>query len=127
MLRKTIQLVAFTLVLSSSAVAFAHDEAKGPNGGQVVDAEGHHVEFVPAPGVITFFLSDEAGKPIASAGATGKAIVQQDGKTSPVDLAPAEPNKLSAKLAAPLAPGAKIAVTATLADGHAIQARYVAP
>lgn len=127
MLRKTLQLTALALLLSSSTAAIAHDEAKGPNGGQVVDTAGHHVEFVPGAGEITFFLSDETGKAIASEGASGKAIVQQEGKTSPIDLTSVAPNKLSAKLPAPLSKGAKVGVTATLADGHGIQARYVVP
>lgn len=126
MFRKSIQIAALSLFLTSSA-AFAHEEAKGPNGGQVADASGHHVEFVPAAGEVTFFLSDEEGKPIASLGAKGKVIVQQDGKANPVELAPAEPNKLSAKLAAPLASGAKLALTATLPDGHSVQALFTNP
>jgi hypothetical protein len=43
-----------------------------------------------------------------------------------VELAPAAPNLLSARLEAPLATGARVVVSAKLGDGHDIQARFVA-
>lgn len=127
MFRKTALLLSSLLMVTAALPALAHEEAKGPHGGQVIDSAGHHLEFVPSTTELTFFLSDEAGKPLPSAGSSGKAIVQDAGKTSQLDLAPADPDKLTAKLAAPLASGAKIAVTATMADGHALQALFVAP
>lgn len=125
--RKIAQLAAVALTLFASSPAFAHEDAKGPHGGQVIDAAGHHIEFVPSPQALTLFLTDAAGKPIASEGTTAKAIVQDGGKTSSIDLVPADPDMLTAKLASPLGAGAKIAVTATMADGHKLQALYVAP
>jgi hypothetical protein len=127
MFRKTVLLLSSLLILTAALPALAHEEAKGPHGGQVVDSAGHHLEFVPSPSELTFFLSDEAGKPLPSAGSSGKAIVQDASKTSQLDLAPAAPDKLTGKLSAPLAPGAKIAVTATMADGHVLQALFVNP
>jgi methionine-rich copper-binding protein CopC len=129
MIRTRLHAAAIATALTLAAVmgAMAHDEAKGPNGGQVADASGHHVEFVLAPEALTFFLSDETGKEIASAGAKAKALIQDAGKTTPLELSPAEPNKLTAKLDAPLSAGAKVVVTAVMADGHKVQARFVAP
>jgi hypothetical protein len=43
----------------------------------------------------------------------------------PLPLQPMEPNKLVGALAAPLGKGARVVVSATMADGHAIQARFV--
>lgn len=114
-----------TAVMTSAAVA--HESAKGPNGGAVVDVAGHHVEFVPSASEVTFYLSGNDDKPIASAGAKTKAIIQDGGKTIQLDLTPTEPNKLVAAVVAPLATGAKVVVTGTLADGHAIQAKFVQP
>jgi hypothetical protein len=37
------------------AVSLAHDVDKGPNGGPVVEAAGHHVEFVNEGAVLSFF------------------------------------------------------------------------
>lgn len=127
MFRKKAQLMAAAFVLAAAAPALAHEETKGPNGGHVMEASGHHIEFVPSPTELTFYLSDEAGKPIASTGAKAKAFVQTNGKTTPLALTVAEPDKLTAKLDAPLASGAKVAVTATMPDGHNLQARYVVP
>lgn len=127
MIRKTALLLSSLLVLTAALPTFAHEEAKGPHGGQLVDSAGHHLEFVPSQTELTFFLSDEAGKPLPSAGSSGKAIVQDASKTSQLDLAPADPDKLTAKLSAPLASGTKIAITATMADGHTLQALFVNP
>ena len=104
--------------------AIAHESAAGPNGGAVIDIDGHHVEFVPAGGGLTFILTGDKDAPIASAGANMKAIVQDAGKTTQQDLVPAEPNKLIGAMVAPLAPGAKVVITGTLSDGHAIQGKF---
>lgn len=119
--------IAVALIFSSATGTMAHDEAKGPNGGQVADASGHHVEFVPSATEIAFLLTDESGKDIASEGAKATAIIQGAAGTETLQLTPAEPNKLVAKLVLPLAPGTKVVVSAVMADGHNIQARYVLP
>ena len=119
--------LAAGLAVATVSAASAHELAQGPNGGPVADAAGHHVEFVYGASDVTFYLTEEANTPIASAGAKIKAIVQDAGKTAQVELAPAEPNKLVGKLAAPLAKGAKVVVTGALADGHSIQAKFVVP
>ncbi len=119
--------VAAILGLATIAGAYAHESAKGPNGGAVVDVDGHHVEFVPSATEMTFYLTGDADAPIASTGAKVKAIAQDAGKTAQIDLAPVEPNKLVGKLAVPLAKGAKVVVTGALSDGHSLQAKFVMP
>ena len=65
-------------------------------------------------------------QPLASTGAkNARAIIQEGGKTATVPLEPAEPNKLVGTLAQPLGTGARVVVSVTLADGHAVQARFV--
>ncbi len=117
------------LALATAVVpigAMAHEMAKGPNGGPVVDSAGHHVEMVANGTELVLFLTAEAEKPIASAGTkNARAIVQDGGKTATVALQPAEPNRLVGALAAPLGKGAQVVVSATMADGHAVQARFV--
>ena len=106
--------------------ARAHDVTKGPNGGPVVDSGGHHVEMVAKGADLMLFLTDEADKPLAAAGTkNARAIIQDGGKTATVPLQPAEPNRLVGTLAQPLGKGARVVVSATLADGHAVQARFV--
>jgi hypothetical protein len=120
-------LLALALVALPLA-AGAHDKAKGPNGGPVVDSAGHHLEFVAQGTELVIYLSDESEAPIPAAGSrNARAIVQDGGKTATVPLRPAEPNRLVGALPAPLSKGARVVVSATLADGHAVQARFVAP
>lgn len=115
-----------TAVLAAFPLAAgAHDEAKGPNGGPVVDSAGHHLEMVASGTELTFFLSEEGDKPLASAGSkNARAVVQDSGKTTTVPLRPAAPNKLVGTLAQPLGSGARVVVSATMADGHAVQGRF---
>jgi len=107
------------------STASAHEVSKGPNGGPMVDVAGHHVEMVAKGTEFVLYLTDAADKPLASAGAkTARAIVQDAGKTATVPLSAVDPNKLVGTLAQPLGAGARIVVSATLADGHALQARF---
>ncbi len=122
---KATALIAATAVFFSVSAATAHDMAKGANGGQVADSKGHHVEFITKDGAITLYLTDEKDQPIASAGATGRVIIQDGSANATVDLTPAAPNLLTAKAAAALNPGAKLVVSAKLSDGHDIQARFI--
>jgi hypothetical protein len=87
------------------AVSLAHDVDKGPNGGPVVEAAGHHVEFVNEGAALSFFLSDESGEPIESKGANGRAVIQDHGKTETVPLASVDPNKLTGSVPQPLGAG----------------------
>ncbi len=119
--------LAAALALVFPMAAMAHEATKGPNGGALVDVEGHHVEFVPSAGELTFYLTGEKDAPIDSADAKVKVIVQDNGKTAQMELAAVEPNKLVVKVAAPLTTGANVVVTGTLADGHSLQAKFVVP
>jgi hypothetical protein len=120
------RLILALAVAAMPLAAGAHEMAKGPNGGPVVDSAGHHVEMVANGTELVLFLTGEADKPIASAGTkNARAIVQDGGKTGTVPLQPAEPNRLVGALAAPLGRDARVVVSATMADGHAVQARFV--
>jgi hypothetical protein len=113
-------------IAAAPLAVMAHEKAKGPNGGPIVDAAGHHVEMVANGNQLVLFVTGEADKPIASAGIkNARAIVQDSGKTATVTLQPAEPNRLLGALAAPLGNGARVVVSATMADGRAVQARFV--
>ena len=119
-------LILALAVAASPLAAAAHEMAKGPNGGPVVDSSGHHVEMVAKGSELVLFLTESDDKPLASAGTkNARAIVQDGGKTATVPLQPAEPNRLVGSLAQPLASGARVVVSATMADGHTVQARFV--
>ncbi len=121
---KTYILIA--LILFGASAAAAHETDKGPNGGQLVDIPGYHVELVISGTDLILFLSDEKERPISSQGVqNARAIVQNSGKTLTVPLASIAPNKLGAQLTQPLTAGARIVMSATMADGKTIQARFV--
>ena len=121
MLRSITALALIGLVSTASA----HELAKGPNGGPLVDIAGHHIEMVAKGTELVLILTDAADKPLSSAGPkAARAIVQDAGKTATVVLSPVEPNRLVGTLAQPLGTGARIVISATLADGHALQARF---
>lgn len=111
--------------LGSISVLTAHESEKGPNGGQLVDVSGHHVEFTTKGNEIVLYLTESGNTPADSAGAEGKAIVQSDGKVESIQLVPAEPNLLKGALQSPLLAGTKVVVSGKLSDGHSLQARFV--
>jgi len=127
MTKRTRSTVLMAAILSLSPPALSHEAEKGPNGGAILDVEGHHIELVATPGALTFYLTDENVAPITSTGTKIKAIVQDGGKTTQLELSPEDPNKLTVKTAAPVGSGAKVVVTGTLPDGHKLQGRFVIP
>lgn len=119
------RITTLAIMIGLASTAAAHELAKGPNGGPLVDVDGHHVEMVAKGTELVLILTDAAEKPLSSAGTkAARAIVQDAGKTATVALAAVEPNKLVGTLAQPLGAGARIVISATLADGHALQARF---
>ena len=121
---KSILTLLTALLLATQA--YAHGPDKGPNGGRQVDAGDYHVEMVAKGSELVLFLTEADDKPLASAGTkNARAIVQDGGKTATVPLQPAEPNRLVGSLAQPLASGARVVVSATMGDGHTVQARFV--
>lgn len=121
---RLINLILPVALLTGPAIAFAHEGA-GPNGGQIAEVQGHHIEFTIKEKEIVLFLTDNDSKPIGSKGTSGRVVILEGAKPLNVELAPVEPNALSAKLDAPLAAGAKVVVSAKLGDGHDLQARFV--
>jgi hypothetical protein len=119
-------LPALLLLPGAAAAQTAQPTAprRGPNGGQVVVADGHPIELVASGTALTLYLSEEDGRPSPSARASGRVTVQAGGRTETVNLSPAEPNRLVGTLAAPLAAGARVVFNGTLGDGHRVTARY---
>jgi hypothetical protein len=115
--------VILALAFAAAVVSAGQAQQKGPNGGTVVKADDHPVEFVQRGPEIVFYLGDEDGKPMATKGMQARAVIQDGGKTTTVTLAPAEPNQFVGQLAAPLGSKARI-VFSSRVHGHALQARF---
>jgi hypothetical protein len=104
--------------------AAAQSGKKGDNGGEVVVMEGHPIEFVARGQEIAFYVLEDDGKsPTPTKGFSGRAVIQDGGKTIAVALAPAEPNMFVGQLAMPLGSKARVVFSAKV-PGHTLQARF---
>jgi ABC-type transport system involved in cytochrome bd biosynthesis fused ATPase/permease subunit len=112
---------ALGLLLASSTSA---QQKAGPNGGMIAGKDGHETELVVSATELTVYILDD-GKPHSTKGSNLKAVVQDAGKATPVELKDDDGKKLVGKLAAPLAKGAIVVLTGKDGEGHAISARYV--
>lgn len=117
--------LALGILLMTGSVAFAHEAAKGRNGGLRVDAGAYHAELV-ADGstTVALYLSDADDKPIAAKDFKANAILVIDGKTQRFALTPVEGAKLVGTAPAPVKPGVKGAIQITTPDGGTAQAKF---
>jgi len=122
MITKLVALVV-SLGLLLAGPASAQQKA-GPNGGLVAGKDGHETELIVSPAELTVYILDD-GKVHSTKGTKVKAVVQQDGKVTPVELKDADGKKLVGKLVAPLAKGAIVVLTGKDDHGHSISSRYV--
>jgi hypothetical protein len=119
-------ILAAAMAIAMASAGAAQTATKGPNGGPVVETHDVFVEMTSVGDTLVLYFAGADGKPITSEGTTkGRAVVQDAGKTTTVPLEVKAPNILTGKLDAPMGPGARVVVSATLADGHGIQARFV--
>jgi hypothetical protein len=120
MSKRAIVSLIFVLV----AFAAGAQSSKGENGGMVVVMEGHPIEFVSNGQSITFYILEDDGKsPTPTKGFSGRAVIQDAGKTTAVNLSPAEPNMFVGQLAMPLGSKARVVFSAKI-PGHTLQARF---
>jgi hypothetical protein len=116
-----------SIALLGAGIAFgaaAQGAKKGDNGGDVVVMEGHPIEFVTKGQQITFYvLEDDAKSPTPTKGFSGRAVIQDGGKTIAVALSPAEPNMFVGQLPMPLGSKARVVFSAKV-PGHTLQARF---
>ena len=105
------KLFAATAIVTVAGVAFAQMSHDGMKMMDMESMQGMMKKMMPA--------EDDTESTKA------RAIVQDAGKTTTVALETQAPNRLVGALSGPLGPGARVVVSATLADGHAIQARFV--
>ncbi|HEX6000530.1 MAG TPA: hypothetical protein VFZ16_14225 [Hyphomicrobiaceae bacterium] len=118
-MRKLAALIAGLALLVPAALA-----QTGPNGGMVAGAGHHKAELVVSPTELSVHLLED-GKPHDSKGTTLRAVIQQSGKTTTIDLADQDGKKLTAKLPAPLEKGAIVVLSGKDDHGDRFTARYV--
>lgn len=118
-----------SLVLASglylvALTAWAHGPARGPNGGQMQDVAGAHVELVAHGGDIAVYLFDAENKPMPARGAAATATVLVQGKQESVTLEPGEGNVLRGRGGITAQPGIKVVVSLTLPGQRPQFGRY---
>ena len=95
----------------------------GSNGGPIITSQGHPIEFVHKGQEIIFYIGDHDGSPLPTNDMTGRATIQQGGKTVTVQLKSTSPNVMVGKAEAELAPQARVVFSANL-HGHSLTARF---
>jgi len=116
--------VSVALLFAAIVWNAAAQSPRGEHGGDVVVMEGHPIEFVGKDQAITFYILEDDGKsPTPTKGFSGRAVIQDSGKTFAVNLSPAEPNMFVGQLPMPLGPKARVVFSGKV-EGHNLQARF---
>ena len=105
--------------------AYAHGPEQGPNGGQVQDLAGHHVELVMQGDEIVLYLFGAQNEPVAAEGVVATATVLARGaQPETVSLQPAGSNVLRGRGKLVEQPGLKVVVSLTLPGRRPQIGRY---
>lgn len=120
----------------SATPAFGHDDAqldkaKTPNGGQLRQAGPYHYELVTARGgtdakesPVVVYVTDDSGKKVATAGASGTATLLSGKAKATATLAPDGDNRMKGAARYAPAPGRKVVVSIALSGKQPEQARF---
>lgn len=112
-----------TAAIAASGNVMAHGET--PKHGGIVSTTSNDISFelVDKDGKATIYVEDH-GKPVATAGASGKLTVLNGTDKVEVPLEPAGENSLVTKGGAKLAKGAKAIAAVTFADKKTVNVRF---
>lgn len=119
MSRKLITIAAITMVIEFTTAAYAaekhgHDhDHKSMYGGIVAEAADLNFELVAKADSLTLYVADH-GKPVATAGAKGAAVVHAGNDKTNVALEPAGENRLVAKGGFKVGVGVRVTATVML-------------
>lgn len=106
------------------ATAYAHGPARGPNGGQMQDLAGGHVELVAQDNEIVVYLFDAENKPMSAQGVIATATVLAQGKQEIVTLHPADGSVMRGRGVFIAQPGLRVVVSLTLPGQRPQLGRY---
>ena len=115
--------VAVLLLIATAVAQHKHAE-KGPNGGQMQDVAGVHLELLTSGNTLTINVFDEGNKPVPTKGFSGSALVVAGADKETVTLAPSGESALKGNTAKPIGPAAAITVTVKTAAGKSGQAKF---
>jgi hypothetical protein len=121
MLRKLVYVIG-SLILLWTVPTFA--QTTGPNGGLVGGTGSHQVELVVSSTELTVYLL-EHGKIHETKAASFRAVVQQGGKTTTINLVDQDGKRMVGKLDDPLQKGAIVVVAGKDHHGDRVNARFV--
>ncbi|GIZ53289.1 hypothetical protein [Noviherbaspirillum aridicola] len=122
-MKKVLALAAMAATIAASGQALAHGEAARHGGIVQESSSGISLELVNRDGKTLLYVEDH-GKPVPTAGASGKLTVLHGGARAEVPLEPAGGNALVAKGDARLGAGAKAIASVTLADRKPVNVRF---
>lgn len=122
-MKKLMALVAMAVTVAVSGNVLAHGEK--PKHGGIVSSTKDDLSFelVNKDGKATIYVEDH-GKPVVTAGATGKLTVLNGAEKTEVALEPAGDNAMATKGDAKLAKGAKAIAAMTFADKKTANVRF---
>lgn len=122
---RSVAIALVTAIIGSSGGALA-DEGLGINGGVLAHVNSHHVEFIGGAGydLVMFAISDLAQKPLPLSGTSAVATIELSGRKKQILLESDDGGILSAKAGVPLKSGVTITLSATLASGEMVLARF---
>ena len=106
------------------AIAYAHGPGGGPNGGQMQDLAGGHVELVAHDNEIAVYLFDAEDKPMSAQGIVATATVLSQGKQETVNLQPADGNVMRGRGGFTAKPGLRVVLSLTLPGQRPQLGRY---
>ncbi len=122
--RRLLRAAVLACATLAGTPALAHDDhGKPQHGGIVAEAGTFQGELVAGPKGPTLYVSDH-GKPVPTAGASGKLVVLAGGQRSDLVLSPAGDNRLAPAQPMPLPKGARAVATVSLKDGRSGALRF---
>ena len=121
-MKKLITLAAMAMAIAASGNALAHGD-KPKHGGVVQAASDLGFELVNKNSSATIYVEDH-GKPVSTAGASGKLTVLNGAEKSEVPLEPAGDNTFATKGEVKLGKGAKAIAALTFADKMVVNVRF---
>lgn len=93
-MKKLLLALLLVHVTAFAALAQHRHGNKGPNGGVMEDVAGVHAELMTSGNAITFHITDEDGKPVATRNFTASALVVDGSRRETLSLSPGSDNTL---------------------------------